>query len=310
MNNLFLYVITTLIWGTTWLAIKLQLGTVAPTWSISYRFLMAGVLLLLWCFIRGNNLRYTLREHLCLFLQGVLLFSGNYIFYYLGTQYLVSGVVSVIFALILIMNIINDRIFFKTPITFQIMLGACIGVMGLVRMFWFDFQNLVSNSAVPSEIYFGFVICLFGTLVASLGNMTAKYNHNHRHIPIMQSNAYGMVYGAFFSAVIAVLLGEPATFDFSVQYVSSLAYLTIFGSIIAFGTYLKLMARVGPGRAAYALVMLPLVAMLLSTYFEDFQWTWNTAFGIGFILMGNVLVLSKKNLFATLFQRKIKEENA
>jgi drug/metabolite transporter (DMT)-like permease len=293
MTNFLLYLATAFIWGSTWLAIKFQLGTVHPTWSVAYRFALAAILLFLFCLFTEQKLRFTRQQHLAMALQGLFLFSLNYIFYYIGSQYFISGLVAVIFASIIIMNIINTRIFFGTPLVARVITGALIGLAGLTVVFSSQFKTL--NFAEMGWTYFatGLGICALGTFIASLGNMVSVYNQKLK-LPILQSNAFGMAYGAIFVTIIALIMGYPATFDSSFNYVSSLLYLTVFGSIVAFGTYLQLLGRIGADRAAYAFVLLPVIALALSTAFEGFNWTMFTCAGIGLVLFGNYLVLTRK----------------
>jgi drug/metabolite transporter (DMT)-like permease len=272
MTNYLLYLITAFIWGSTWLAIKFQLGVVHPTWSVAYRFAIAAILLIIYCVLTEHKMRFTRREHMVMALQGLFMFSLNYIFYYIGSQYFMSGLVAVIFASIIIMNIVNTRIFFGTPLVARVIIGALLGLVGLGIVFSSQLKTL--NIEQMGWTYFatGLGICTLGTFIASLGNMVSVYNQKLK-LPILQSNAFGMLYGSVFVAVVALVMGYPATFDTSFNYVSSLLYLVIFGSILAFGCYLKLLGRIGAERAAYAFVLLPVIALGLSTAFENFNWT-------------------------------------
>ena len=288
--DLTLYLATILIWGSTWLAIQYQLGDVSPAWSVTYRFFLAGILLLIYCYGRGLNLKFSRREHGAMVMQGIFLFSGNYLLYYFGSEYLISGVVAVTFALILAMNIVNARIFFGTPITLKIVIGTFLGLLGLTEIFWSQIQALSNSAQETHAMLVGLGYCILATLIASWGNMIAKRNQMYQ-LPILQSNGLSMCYGATFSGIVALWLGDPMIFNWSPSYIISFLYLSLIGSIVAFGCYLKLLGRIGPERAAYAFVILPVVAMLLSNFFEDFQWQQNTIMGIILIAVGNVLVL-------------------
>jgi drug/metabolite transporter (DMT)-like permease len=291
VTNYLLYLITALIWGSTWLAIHFQLGTVAPCWSVAYRFAIASTLLLGFCKLTKRSLTFNRKEHCAMAVQGLFLFSLNYILYYLGSAYFMSGLVAVTFATIIVMNIINTRIFFKTPLVARVIVGASLGLLGLVVIFGSQISAL-HGTALP-HILLGLTICFAATLSASFGNMVSARNQKLQ-LPILQSNAFGMAYGTLFVTLIALALGEKPTFDLSPLYIGSLLYLVVFGSIIAFGTYLRLLGRIGPERAAYAFVLLPVIALGLSTEFEGFHWTMKTLIGISLVVLGNVLVLTKK----------------
>jgi drug/metabolite transporter (DMT)-like permease len=295
MTNLLLYCASTLIWGSTWLAIQYQIGSVNPAWSVVYRFAIAAVLLIGFCLLKRYSLRFNPREHAVIALQGLLLFSINYILYYYGSAYFISGVIAVIFASIIIMNIINSRLIFGTPIVPRVIIGACIGLCGLAVIFWSEITGLDLSHLGYSYVFIGLAINLIATYLASLGNMISTYTQK-RGLPVLQTNALGMAYGTVFSLLVAIIFQEPLRFDPTITYIASLFYLAIFGSIFAFGCYLKLLGRIGPERAAYTFVFIPIIAMSLSTIFEEFHWTLNTFIGTGLVLCGNILVLTKKKV--------------
>lgn len=291
--DLILYAVTVLIWGSTWLAMHWQLGEVSPYWSVAYRFILATLIIMLYCCLTRKNMRFSFKQHRALMIQGVFLFSLNYLFYYIGSQYFMSGLVAVAYASILIMNIVNTRLFFKTPLQHSIIIGALIGLSGLCTIFSGQFHLLV-HSTHPhlSQLLLGLGACLLGTLLASLGNMIFVYNQRHK-IPILQSNAYGIFYGTLVLTLIAICSGTPLSFDTQPRYWLALLYLAAFGTVIAFGTYLQLVKRIGAERAAYAFVILPIVSLLLSSIFENFQWTLSTFFGLIMVIIGNILVVMR-----------------
>lgn len=292
--NFFLYTVTILIWGSTWLAIHWQLGVVSPYWSVTYRFAIATTVLMLYCICSGKKMRFNYRQHMALAAQGALLFSLNYLLYYLGSQYFMSGLVAVTFASIVIMNILNSRIFLKTPLQTMMIIGSIIGLLGLCVIFYGQFQFLMSYPQWPlRHLLTGLAICLTATLTASLGNILFVYNQRF-HIPIVQNNAYAMLYGTILLAIVAISLREPLSFDPHLRYWASLLYLALVGSVIAFGSYLQLVNRVGAERSAYAFVVLPVVSLFLSGIFEHFYWTLSTFVGLLMIVLGNVLVIKRK----------------
>jgi drug/metabolite transporter (DMT)-like permease len=296
MNYLFMYCITVLIWGSTWIAIHFQLGTVSPLWSIVYRFALSACLLGIYCLLTKRSLKFNASQHAAIALQGLLLFSLNYILYYFSAMYLNSGVLAVIFATIILMNIFNSRIFFKTPFDLTLCVAAIIGLLGLAQIFWSELHKILWQGGNLKNFIIGIVMAVAATYLASLGNMASASTLRLHRLPVIESNTLGMAYGTVYTAFIAFFFGGPPTFDFAWAYCIPLIYLSLFGSVIAFGTYLSLLNRIGPERVAYVFVLTPIVALLLSTFFENFHWSIGTFTGLLFVLFGNILVLNRKYL--------------
>jgi drug/metabolite transporter (DMT)-like permease len=286
-NNL-LYVATVLIWGSTWYAIKMQLGAVDPDLSVAYRFVIAAAVLIAFCLATGRSLRFAPRHHLFIAAQGLFLFCLNYWLFYYATFELTTGVVAVVFSLIMLMNILNGAVLFGTRVEPRVLGAAGLGVVGLILVFWDDLTALDLNSG-PMV---GLGLSIVATYFASLGNM-ASLRNTRAGLPVIPVNALGMAYGAVFMTILALLRGAPLSFDFSPGYVGSLLYLAIFGSVLAFGFYLTLLARIGADRAAYAAVVFPIVALIISTFLEAYVWTAPALTGVALILGGNILAVAK-----------------
>ncbi|MDB4224121.1 DMT family transporter [Granulosicoccus sp.] len=293
MQGAVFYLLTVLIWGSTWFAIRFQLGSVDPSLSLVYRFGLAACLLLVWCVIRRVELRFSAKEHLAMASQGLCLFSVNYLLFYWCTGLITSGLVAIIFSTVIVMNIINGAIFLKKPVQGIVLFGALVGLLGITLVFWHEIEasQAVSEQA-SATVLKGLGIGLVATLFASLGNILSARNQAHK-LPVLQTNAFGMAYGAIFMVVYALVSGVPIVFEWTVGYVGSLLYLSIFGSIIAFGAYLTLVGRIGADRAAYATVLFPLVALVISSIYENFQWTPLALVGVALVLIGNVIVVGR-----------------
>ncbi len=289
-NTAPLYLAVVLIWGSSWLAIKYQLGVVDPMASVAYRFLLAAVLLLLWCRWRGLSLRHAPRDHAFMALQGALLFSLNYLVFYWATEVLTTGLLAVVFSTIVLMNLVNAAYMFGQPVSARVGLGAALGLGGIALVFWPELRAFGSG-ADAAAAWRGLGLSLLGTLLASLGNM-ASLRNQRAGISVLQSNAWGMSYGALISCLLCLLAGVEFAWDWRPAYGLSLAYLAVFASIFAFGAYLTLVGRIGAGRAAYATVLFPLVALGLSTLFEGYRWSPESFAGIALVLLGNLLVLA------------------
>lgn len=287
MNILGLYLTSVLIWGSTWLAITFQFGAVPPAVSVVYRFLLASLVLLAWCLAKRLPLRFSRTEHLWMLLQGILLFGINYLCVYLAETNVASGLVAVVFSLVVFLNIAGTRIFFGTPVKPATLIGAVLGVGGILLVFLPEFGREAGNG----DATLGLILGLGGAVSASLGNIVASRNHR-RGLPVVQMNTFGMFYGAVVVAGYALVTGQPFRFDGSSRYLLSLAYLAVFGSILAFGAFLTLIGRIGADRAGYVTVAIPIVALLFSAVFEGLQWHWSLVIGMLLCLAGNVAVLA------------------
>lgn len=281
-----IYAIVVLIWGTTWYAIKFQLGVVEPEISLVYRFGLAAVIVFAYARATGSTLRLSWRDHRFVALQGLTLFCLNYWLTYLSTQYLTSGLVAVLFTAIIFLNLVNARIFFGTPVEGRVLFAAAAGMVGVGLLFLPELRAAIGNHIVVN----GALLALGGTFLASLGNMAATRNAGHG-ISVVTANAYGMAYGTLGLAVVALLRGTPIAFEQSWSYVLSLLYLSLAGTSLAFGLYLVLMRRIGPARAAYSSVLFPVVALGVSTLFEGYRWSPAAVIGLAVLVAGNALAL-------------------
>lgn len=283
MTNILLYAATVLIWGSTWFAITFQLGDVPMEWSVSYRFALAAVIMFGFCLATGRSLRFPLRGHLLFLLLGSLLFSGNYYFAYWSTEYLTSGLVAVAFSMISLSNILNGAIFLRHGIEARLIVGSLIGLSGLVMVFWPEFEAI----SLSDTTVYGALLALIGSYLASLGNTVVASPAGQRQ-PIFAFNAWAMFYGCVLMAAVATVSGRPMVFSTEPAYLLSLLYLSLIGSVAAFTLYLTLISRIGLGRAAYMGVLLPVVALLISTAFEGYEWSWLAVSGMGLVIAGNL----------------------
>ena len=289
MNNLLLYAATVLIWGSTWLAIKFQLGSVDPMVSVVYRFALAALLLHAWCRLIGLNMRFSRREHLAMALQGSCLFALNYWLFYRAETQMTSGLTALVFSTIVVMNVVNAALLLRAPIEPRVLAGALLGLGGIALVFRPQLSSFVAGNGGTS----GLLLSLGATLLASLGNILSARNQR-QGLPVLQSNAWGMSYGAALMLLLALCSGRPFAFELSSAYLCSLLYLSLFGSVVAFGCYLTLIGRIGAPRAAYATLLFPLVALGISTLVEGYRWTPGAVAGILLILTGNLLILQRR----------------
>jgi drug/metabolite transporter (DMT)-like permease len=283
-----LYLSSVLIWGSTWFAIKFQLGVVAAEVSLVYRFAIAALLLLLFCLFTGRNLKYTPSQHGFIALQGLFLFSSNYLVFYWATSLLTSGIVALMFSTVILMNIVNAALFMGSRVRPRVVIGAGFGIAGIAAIFWAEVSGVGNNA----DSWRGLWMCLLATWFASIGNIISARNQKNK-IPVIQTNAWGMAYGSLVMTIFAVFSGVPFNYEPTISYSLSLLYLAVFGSILAFGCYLTLVGRIGADKAAYAAVLFPVIALGLSTLFEDYQWSLRALFGFVLVLLGNYIVLTR-----------------
>ncbi len=297
MFNFFLYASAALIWGSTWLAIKLQLTQVPPILSVGYRFCLAALILLAFCRMTGKRLRFSGRDHQFMALQGFSLFGLSYCCSYLATAYMTSGLVAVVFSTILMWNIFNLRIFMQQPIAWRAFWGGILGLAGIGIVFWHDLAAFTASRGL-----IGLAIALAGSYLASVGNVVTTRN-SLNGVPVTQANAFGMAYGGLLTLAIHFAIGGELTMDWSIGYLAPMLYLTIFGSIVAFGCYMLLISRIGAEFAAYVTLLMPIIALILSTLFEGYRWTSNAAVGVAIVLAGNLIILTPPATFRRIIKR-------
>jgi drug/metabolite transporter (DMT)-like permease len=288
-----LYLATILIWGSTWLAITYQLGEVDPLVSVIYRMALASGLLFIWCRIKRIPLGISLRDHRFMVAQGCFLFGLNYWTIYWSEVYLPSGLVAVIFSLLVFFNIINGRIFLKHPVTLQTVVGGLVGLSGICMLFYPEFALLSDEKSNANDALLGFGLAFIAVVFASFGNIVATRNGN-TGISVWAINAWSILYGTLILTLIALVSGAKFSYGSTLEYSLSLIYLSVFGTILAFGAYLKLLINIGPSRAGYTSLIIPFVAIILSTLFEDYQWTLLAAGGFVLVALGNYMVLKRR----------------
>jgi drug/metabolite transporter (DMT)-like permease len=243
-------------------------------------------------------MRFTLREHLFIALQGIFLFTIGYWLVYLAESHITSGLVAVVLSSIIFMNIANSALFLKTRIQLHVLLGALIGIAGILLIFWPELKSFkLSDSTFRSLI-----LAVLSGFIFSLGNIISAQNQKH-NLPVVQTNTYSMGYGALILLGLILISSKPLRFVVSVPYIGSLFYLSILGSVVAFWSYLSLIGRIGPGKAGYTGLVTPVLALLLSTLFEGYQWLPISYIGVVLICTGNIIVLNRRGFNIFLRQK-------
>ena len=289
ISNAGLFGIASAIWGSTWLAITFQLGTVAPELSVAYRFAIASAIVAVWGKAIGQSLVFPRREHLWLAAMGATFFGFNYIGVYWAERYVASGLVAVVFSTIVFMSPIGMRVVYGEALTLRMLVAAGMGVTGVGLLFLPELTAARQGGSAA----LGVGIALGATVLATIGNLIAVRNHRVG-LPTLPVTAWGMLYGSLVAFAYAAVMAVPWTFERTAGYVLSLAYLALFGSVFAFGAYLTLLKRVGAGPSSFVGIATPVIALALSTLFEGYRWTWVGAVGLVLAVLGNWLALRRK----------------
>lgn len=287
-----LYGASVFIFGSGWLPLKMQLGVVAPEVSAVWRFLIASTVIFTLVFIRGDRLLFHWRDHVLFAAIGLCLFSLNFLSFYYAGYYLPSGLMSVVFALTAILVPVISAVVLGTPLRSNILIGAAAGIVGIALVFGPSILEAEADASGASEarMGLGLLLTFLGTCCFSVGSIISGVA-GRRGLPLMSMTAFAIGYGFIILVLSALLRGAPFTVDWSVRYFASLAYLVAGPTLSGFGIYFLLVRRIGASRAGYGTVLYPLVALALSTVFEDFHWTLSAALGIALVLAGIVLVL-------------------
>jgi drug/metabolite transporter (DMT)-like permease len=279
--------IVTLIWGSTWIVIRDQLGIVPPSWSVTYRFLIAGIVMLLWAWQRGDRIAVDRRGLLFAAGLGLAQFCLNFNFVYRSEQYVTSGLVALMYALLIVPNSILARIFLGQRMGRQLLVGSAIALAGVALLFVHEAREHPENGAA---VLIGLAIALAGVFSASVANVM-QATPTAKAYPMVPLLGIAMLIGAAMDATYAAATVGPPVFDWRWAYVGGLLYLGIVASAVAFTLYFGLIRTIGPAKAAYNGVVVPVIAMLLSTLFENYRWSPLAGAGAALALAGLVVAL-------------------
>ncbi|HEY5723595.1 MAG TPA: DMT family transporter [Allosphingosinicella sp.] len=286
------FITITLIWGSTWIVIRDQISSVPPVWSVTYRFIIAAAAMFAYARFTGASLRIGRKGHILAAAFGIPQFFFNFNLVYAAEHYVTSGLVAVVFALLMVPNSALGWLFLKQKVTGRFMLGSAVALAGVALLF---LQEMRSADVAPREVLIGIGLTLLAVLSASVANvMQAAERMKAR--PIAAMLAWGMVYGVIADAITAWVLHGPPTAEPRLLYWAGLVYLGVFASALAFTFYFGLLRLIGPGKAAYSSVLVPILAMGLSTLFEDYHWSTLAAAGGVLALAGLVIALRARRV--------------
>ncbi len=282
-----LFLVPTLIWGSTWIVITFQLGPTPPEISVFYRFVLTTVLALGLCFFKKETLRFSRSHHLTFFFQGLCMFCMNYILTYHAERFLVSGLVAVLFTMLIYVNMFGARFFLNQRASKRTVLGSLVGALGVFFIFH---DEILTFKASKNELL-GIGLALFAVGFSSVGNLiSARYKE--KKIPILPSMTWALVYGSLLTSALCLSKGLSFQIPLTWEYLGALSYLSVFGTIIAFYMYIELIHRIGMVKAAYVTVTTPVIALLLSYFFENLQLNFLMLLGIALCFLGQLLVLT------------------
>ena len=263
------FIIITLIWGSTWIVIRDQLGPVPATWSVTYRYVIACAAMFAYAAWRKAPLRIGRQGHLLALGFGFPQFFLNFNFVYAAEHYITSGIVAVVFALLLVPNSALAWLFLKHRVTARFVAGSVIAMAGVSLLFLNEMRN---SNVEPRAVAIGIGLTVLGVLSASISNVM-QASGALRSRPIATMLAWGMFYGTVANALFGWAVFGPPVFEARLGYWLGLVYLGLFASALAFTFYMGIIRAVGPGRAAYSSIVVPVIAMGLSTLFEDYHWS-------------------------------------
>lgn len=287
----FPFIAVALIWGSTWFVIKDGLGAAPPSWSVAYRFAIACTAMFALAAWSGKGLRLTREGHVMAAAIGLVQFCLNLNFVYHGEVYLTSGIVAVMFGLLMLPNALLGKVFLGTPVTIRFIAGTLVALAGIALLLINEGRTMTAGS----NLWLGIALCTAGILAASAANILQATKPAQRS-PLLTLLAWGMLWGFVFDVTHAFIADGPPVWPQEASYWAGVAYLAIAGSVVTFPLYFKLIRDLGPGRAAYNGVLVPIVAMVLSTLFEDYRWNWLAASGVALSLLGMVIALRGRQL--------------
>jgi drug/metabolite transporter (DMT)-like permease len=263
------FLLVTLIWSSTWIVIKDQLGPVPPVWSVTYRFLIAGAAMLIIARLMGERLGLGRGGHVLAVVLGTLQFVVNYNFVYASELYITSGLAAVVFALLVVPNSLLAWLLFGQRVNGGFVLGSAIAMAGVAALF---VQEVNAAATPTSDVLKGLGFVLVAVLGAS-GSNVMQLMPAIRGRPLAPILGWAMIYGALLDGAFAwAFVGAPVV-ETRAGYWLGLLYLGLVASALAFWLYYEIIRKIGPARAAYSSVLIPIVAMLISTVFENYVWS-------------------------------------
>ena len=282
------FILITLIWGSTWLVIKDQISAVPPAWAVTWRFALAALGMFALAAVRRERLLLSREGLLLAAPMGLFQFFANFQFVYQAEHFITSGLVAVLFALLMVPNALLAKIFVKAEVSGRFIAGSAVALVGIALLLLHEYRAAPAGGAA---VLTGIVLTCGAILSASIANVMQAAERARRQSVVVLIG-WAMVFGTIADALYAWATAGPPVFDASPRQLAGLAYLAIVGSVVTFPLYFALIRDWGPGKAAYNSVAVPVVAMALSTVFEGYQWTLLAGGGAVLAMIGLLIALS------------------
>lgn len=283
---IFPFLLTGTIWGSTWFVITGQIDGVPASWSVFYRFALATPALFIVAFLMGRRLKLNRKEHSLALIVGIFQFSGNFLFVYYSEHYVTSGIVAMMFALLMVPNAFFAKIFIGEGVQKGFILGSLVAITGVSMLLLEEWRTAPLGDGVG----FGIFLAMLGILSASFANVV-QANATGREIPMVSLLAWAMLYGTLFDLCFAALTAGPPPFPNEAEYWAGIIYLALIGSVVTFPLHYNLVRQIGAGRTAYNSILTISVAMLLSTLLEGYLWSSLAMAGMALAVAGMIIAL-------------------
>ncbi len=285
------FLLVSLIWGSTWLVIKDQISSVPPTWSVSYRFGVAALGMFALAWWRKAPLRLDRQGQMIALALGFFQFSANFNFVYRSELYITSGLLAVLFAMLMVPNALLSRVFLGQRIAGGFIMGTAVALAGIALLFVQEYRAMPADLG---DVMMGLGLALCGIMSASIANVMQSAERV-RTMPILSLLAWAMLWGALGNAALGWALFGPPVFESRPAYLGGILYLGLMGSVVTFPMYFALIRDIGAARAAYSSVLVPVVAMILSTLFEGYRWSALAAGGAALGMIGLVIAMRARS---------------
>lgn len=283
------FLLTGVIWGSTWFVITGQIAGVPAAWGVFYRFMLATPALFGLALAMGNRLKLNRAEHLLALGVGIAQFSGNFLFVYHAEEHITSGIVAVMFALLMVPNAVFARVFIGERVQGGFIGGSLVAILGVAMLLVHEWNA----APLGGDVALGIILAIGGMLAASIANVV-QANPTGRGVPMVSLLAWAMLYGTLFDLVYALVTAGPPRVPGNWEFWAGTTYLAVVGSVVTFPLHYNLVREIGAGRTAYNGIVTVCVAMLLSTLFEGFKWNALSAGGMALALLGMGLALRSK----------------
>lgn len=296
------FMLTGTIWGSTWFVITGQIADVPAAWGVFFRFMLATPALFAVAMLMGNRLRLTRAEHVLALGVGIAQFSGNFLFVYHAEQYITSGIVAVMFALLMVPNALFARLFIGERVQGGFLGGSLVAIAGVSLLLVHEWNAAPLVGPRGTNVGLGIMLAVGGMLAASIANVV-QANPTGRGVPMVSLLSWAMLYGTVFDLGFALVTQGPPQVPTGWQFWAGTAYLAIIGSVVTFPLHYNLVREIGAGKTAYNGIVTVCVAMLLSTLFEGFKWNALSASGMALALLGMGLALRARRVKAVQVQQ-------